>query len=53
MTKKPIELDFILKNAYLSVSAVILYKQLNLHSSDDVGDASSSLRGSTSSSILK
>ena len=53
MTKKPIELDFILKNAYLSVSGVILYKQLNLHSSDDVGDASSSLRGSTSSSILK
>ena len=39
MTKKPKELDFILKNAYLSVSAVILCKQLNLHSSDDVGDA--------------
>ena len=53
MTKKPKELDFILKNAYLSVSAVILCKQLNLHYSDDVGDASSSLRGSTSSSILK
>ena len=32
MTKKPKQLDLILKNAYLSVSAVILCEQLNLHS---------------------